>query len=158
MSVDATSIDTLNYSRSIRSGVRQVSVAEPGRRGIDGTTSGAPFEQALERILSGAVRADPDADTTEELLGDGDLPDVRFSRHATGRIRSRGIELDDTELELLSDAIDSLTARKARSSLLLMGEKAFIVGVEKRTVITAMSRKEAVGSTFTNIDSAMVLR
>jgi 20S proteasome subunit alpha 7 len=33
-----------------------------------------------------------------------------------------------------------------------------ILGVEKRTLITAMTRKEAMGTVFTNIDSAIVLR
>jgi len=42
--------------------------------------------------------------------------------------------------------------------LLLVGENAFIVGVERRTVITALSRQEAVGSIFTNIDSTLVIR
>jgi hypothetical protein len=42
--------------------------------------------------------------------------------------------------------------------LVLFGENAFILGVEKRTLITAMTRKEAMGTVFTNIDSAIVLR
>ena len=41
---------------------------------------------------------------------------------------------------------------------MLFGENAFILGVEKRTLITAMTRKEAMGTVFTNIDSAIVLR
>ena len=36
-----------------------------------------------------------------------------------------------------------------------MDDHAFIVGVPKRTVITAMSRIEAVGNIFTQIDSTL---
>jgi hypothetical protein len=39
-----------------------------------------------------------------------------------------------------------------------MGDHAFVVGVPRRTVITAMTRQEAVGSIFTNIDSTLVMR
>jgi|GEM_PF-6698980 len=84
--------------------------------------------------------------------------EVYVSRHAAARLRSRGIELPEEELREIGHAIDRLSAKGARESLLLVGENAFIVGVERRTVITALSRQEAVGSIFTNIDSTLVIR
>ena len=84
--------------------------------------------------------------------------EVHVSRHAAARLRSRGIELPEEELREIGHAIDRLAAKGARESLLLVGENAFIVGVERRTVITALSRQEAVGSIFTNIDSTLVIR
>ena len=83
---------------------------------------------------------------------------IRFSRHAAGRMRSRGIELSPQELEEMAEAVERLDEKNARESLVLMDDKAFIVGVPKKTVITAMTRKEAIGSIFTNIDSTMVVR
>lgn len=160
MSIESSSIETLDYARALRPGVRQPVGVRPITKGR-ATQGGGPtaFEHALERVLSPSAQVDPDADATHEVLDDEEgLPDVRFSRHAAGRLRSRGIELGEDELELLSGAIDRLSARSARESLLLMGDKAFIVGVERRTVITAMTRKEAVGSIFTNIDSTLVVR
>ena len=74
------------------------------------------------------------------------------------QLKSRGIELGSQDLEALSDAIDRLSKKNARESLLLLGDNAFIVGIPKRTVITAMTRSEAVGSIFTNIDSTLVVR
>jgi hypothetical protein len=38
----------------------------------------------------------------------------------------------------------------------LTGDNAFIVGVPKRTVITVMSREEALGQIFTDLDSTYV--
>ena len=38
-----------------------------------------------------------------------------------------------------------------------MDDMAMIVGVPKKTVITAMSRNEAMGNIFTNIDSTLVV-
>jgi len=57
----------------------------------------------------------------------------------------------------LAEAMDTLAKREAKESLVLLGENAFVVGVPKRTVITAMTRKEAMGTVFTNIDSALIL-
>jgi flagellar operon protein len=84
--------------------------------------------------------------------------ELRWSRHATARLRSRGIELDQQSTEELSEAVDLLASKGAKESLVLYDEHAFIVGVQRRTVITAMTRDEAVGSIFTNIDSTIVVR
>ena len=83
---------------------------------------------------------------------------VRFSRHAAARLESRGIALDDADMADLGSAIDRLDGRGARESLVLMDDHAFIVGVPRRTVITAMSRNEAMGNVFTQIDSTLVVR
>jgi flagellar operon protein len=84
--------------------------------------------------------------------------EIRWSRHATARLRSRGIELDEQALGDISEAVDLLEAKGAKESLVLYEDHAFIVGVQRRTVITAMTRDEAVGSIFTNIDSTIVVR
>lgn len=84
--------------------------------------------------------------------------ELRWSRHATARLRSRGIELDEHSMGEIAEAVDLLEAKGAKESLVLYDEHAFIVGVQRRTVITAMTRDEAVGSIFTNIDSTIVVR
>jgi len=84
--------------------------------------------------------------------------ELRWSRHATARLRSRGIELNEQATEELTEAVDLLESKGAKESLVLYDEHAFIVGVQRRTVITAMTRDEAVGSIFTNIDSTIVVR
>ena len=60
-------------------------------------------------------------------------------RHATARLRSRGIELDETAQSEISAAVDQLAGKGAKESLVLYDEHAFIVGVQRRTVITAMT-------------------
>ena len=61
------------------------------------------------------------------------------------------------QLERLGEGIDQLSKRGAKESLVLMDDMAMIVGVPKKTVITAMSRNEAMGNIFTNIDSTLVV-
>ncbi len=108
------------------------------------------FGQTLDGLLAKHENQDQIAATkTDEL---------RWSRHATARLRSRGIELDETAQSEIAAAVDQLEGKGAKESLVLYDEHAFIVGVQRRTVITAMTRDEAVGSIFTNIDSTIVVR
>jgi flagellar operon protein len=83
---------------------------------------------------------------------------IQFSKHASARMASRGIELDEADLADLSSALDTLARRGAKESLVLMDDHAFIVGVPDRRVVTAMTRGEAVGNVFTQIDSTVVVR
>lgn len=123
----------------------------PVPAGAPGPRPASPAaETAFDRFLDGIsppadVEADPQAT-------------VAFSRHASARLQSRGIELSAEDLSEISSAIDRLSESKARESLVLIGENAFVVGVPRRTVITAMTRGEAVGSIFTHIDSTLVVR
>jgi flagellar operon protein len=104
------------------------------------------FDQALERLLDAPAPAEP-----EEATGG-----LRLSRHAEARLESRGISLGGEERARLEAAVDELASRGAKKSLVLTGDNAFIVGVPKRTVITVMSREEALGQIFTDLDSTYV--
>ena len=84
--------------------------------------------------------------------------EVSFSKHAQARLASRGIELDSADLEDLGKAVEQLAQRGARESLVLLGDNAFVVGIAERKVITALTRQEAIGNIFTNIDSTVVVR
>lgn len=102
--------------------------------------------EALLRPQRAPVRAAPAASS------------VQFSRHANARMESRGITLDDADMAELGGAIDQLAKRGSRESLVLMGDHAFIVGVPDRKVVTVLTRQEAAGNIFTNIDSTAVVR
>ncbi|HJN75514.1 MAG TPA: TIGR02530 family flagellar biosynthesis protein [Myxococcota bacterium] len=108
----------------------------------------ADFDTAFDQLLR---------DHAADLERPREAPELRFSRHAKARLESRGIELDDDDTAMLSGAIDRLADKGAKESLVLMDDNAFIVGVPKRTVITAMSRSEAMGNIFTGIDSTVVI-
>jgi flagellar operon protein len=112
--------------------------------------SSADFGNTLESLLDQHQVANntPEPTSSEEVV---------FSRHAKARLESRGIELDADQLERLNEGIEQLNKRGAKESLVLMDDMALIVGVPKRTVITAMSRNEAMGNIFTNIDSTLVV-
>lgn len=131
-------------------GVSPSGAAYPVRSVIDHTTG---FADSLEAMLRAPAPAATPGPATTAPAGT-----IQFSRHAAARMASRGISLNAEDLADLSDAVDTLAKRGARESLVLMDDNAFIVGVPDRKVVTALTRREAVGTVFTQIDSTVVVR
>lgn len=83
--------------------------------------------------------------------------DVVLSKHAQARLHSRGIELNDSQLQKIADAIDKAGQKGARETLVLSDEAAYVVSIENRTVITAFDRNNLREGVVTSIDSAVIL-
>lgn len=99
-------------------------------------SSGPSFDQLLERELTG----------------------VKFSQHALQRLDSRKIQLDSTQLNKLSQAVEKASQKGAKESLILMNDNlAFVVSIKNKTVITAIDGASIKDNVFTNIDSAVVV-
>jgi flagellar operon protein len=125
------------------SGVQPTPAVE--RAGLDSVSG---FADSLDALLRAPARpAQARAPT-----------DISFSRHASSRMESRGIQLDEQDMADLGTAVDNLAKRGAKESLVLMGDHAFIVGVPDRRIVTVMTRSEAAGNIFTQIDSTAVVR
>ena len=107
--------------------------------------------------------AEPGAEPTRsfrELLEEqlaATAPDVRFSAHAQARLESRGIELTESDLTRIREALDRAEAKGAKESLVVMDDLALVVSVPNRTVITAIDGPSRRGNVFTNIDSAVIV-
>lgn len=82
--------------------------------------------------------------------------ELKFSGHATARLKSRNIELDAAKMAKLADAVERAAAKGSRDSLVLMDNTAFVVSVKNRTVITAVDGASLKDNVFTNIDSAVI--
>jgi len=104
------------------------------------------FDAALDRLVNEQRPKGPE----------GSAQSVSLSKHARARLQSRGLQLDHAERDRLQNAVDELAKRGAREALVLTTRHAFVVGVPKRTVITAMGRSEALGQVFTGIDATFV--
>lgn len=81
---------------------------------------------------------------------------IKFSSHAQKRLEERQISLEPAEMTRLQKAVNAVDSKGARDALVLLNNKAFIVSVASRTVITALNNEEKSGKVFTNIDSAIV--
>ncbi|MFN8201164.1 MAG: TIGR02530 family flagellar biosynthesis protein [Solirubrobacteraceae bacterium] len=83
-------------------------------------------------------------------------PEVQLSGHAAERLRRRGIELDATTMQRLSGGLDRAATKGSRESVVFVDDKAFVVSVRNRTVITAVDSAHMRDHVFTNIDSAVI--
>lgn len=136
-------------------GLGRLVPTEDARRKPTKTDTATEFADGLE----GMLRPKPTATPPPAPPGAGNAGGpVQFSKHAQARMESRGIRLGEQDLSDLSGAIDQLAKRGAKESLVLMGDHAFIVGIPDRKVVTVLTRHEAAGNIFTQIDSTAVVR
>ena len=82
---------------------------------------------------------------------------LKFSKHATGRLTSRNIELTDNQMSRLEDGMLKANEKGIKDSLVLIDKLAFIVNVPSKTVVTAMDSNETSDNIFTNIDGAVIV-
>lgn len=82
---------------------------------------------------------------------------VAFSQHALGRMEEGGVHFSPEDLHRLDDAVERMSAKGARESLIYLNHVALVVSVRNRTVITAVDGARAKDNIFTNIDSAAIL-
>lgn len=85
-----------------------------------------------------------------------ELDQITFSSHASKRLESRNIQITETEMTKLKDAVDKAEQKGARDSLVMMDNKAFIINIPNRTVVTAMPIGKGEENVFTNIDSVVI--
>ena len=96
----------------------------------------------------------------QEILRQKALPgtgNLKFSKHAMGRLADRNIELSDSQLERLQSAAQKAEQKGIRDSLVIMDQLAFIVNVPNQTVVTAMDSTETMDNIFTNINGAVII-
>lgn len=83
---------------------------------------------------------------------------VKFSSHAAERLAKRNIVLTENDMAKINQAVSKVDEKGGKESLLLMGDLAFVVSVENKTVITAMQTGQSMKDrVFTNIDSALLI-
>jgi flagellar operon protein len=81
---------------------------------------------------------------------------IKFSRHATERMQSRGIAFNPQQLQRLESAIEQINIKGGRESLVMLDDTALVVSVKNETVVTVVSKDQLKNNVFTNIDSAFI--
>ena len=79
--------------------------------------------------------------------------ELQLSNHAQKRLEERSIFMSDSLKSTLSNAIEELSIKGAKDSLVITNEGAFVVNVPNKTLVTAMSINEMQEGIITNIDS-----
>lgn len=108
--------------------------------------------QALNGGAAPAARSFGDV-FSEALMRDSQLS---FSAHAQKRMASRGIKLNAGDYSRLESAQAKLAMKGSKEALIMLDDKAFLVSVTNKTVITALDKSEVKQNVFTNIDGAVI--
>lgn len=89
--------------------------------------------------------------------GQAGIQELKFSKHAAGRLTQRNISLTEGQLERLNDGARKAGQKGIKDSLVIVDELAFIVNVPSSTVVTAMDSTETIENVFTNINGAVIM-
>ena len=122
----------------------------PGENSVQKGEFDESLKQALRSQNPSEVRG---AGSSLQQVSQG----LKFSAHATQRLRERQIQFDQDTLARMNDAINKADAKGVQDTLVLTDKAALIVSVPSRTVITAMDRNNLTGNVFTNIDGAVIV-
>jgi flagellar operon protein len=129
-------IDIQNRILASRAGLAPVNRGAGGaavpQKNAEGVTGGKSFSDILK------------AKAREEL---------KFSAHASSRLKSRGIEVTPETMGKIEKAVAGAESKGARDTLVMVKDMAFIVNIPNRTIITAMDGESVKDNIFTNIDS-----
>ncbi|MBP3488291.1 MAG: flagellar protein [Roseburia sp.] len=124
----------------------------------------ASIEQVTDQYLSrnSAQAADSvNGLSFEEILKQrqevSERSELRFSKHAQGRLNDRHINLSEEQSERLESGVMKASEKGIQESLVILDSLAFIVNVPNRTVVTAMDQSESKDNIFTNIDGAVIV-
>ena len=122
------------------------------------------IEQLQDQYLSqnkNTVQAkNPDGKSFQEILESSRIKsagEVRFSKHAAGRLADRNIELTSSQMGRLQEGTQKAQQKGIKESLVIVGQLAFIVNIPNNTVVTAMNQSDTAESIFTNIDGAVII-
>lgn len=90
---------------------------------------------------------------TQKDLGN----EVNVSTHAMKRLQERNIELDGNEYMKLKEAMGKLRTKGGHDSLVITNKAAYVVDVDKNTVVTAVDKNNMNENVFTKIDSTIFM-
>lgn len=132
----------MNISDSAFLSINQVqdqylSSSKTGQQLSNLSGNGISFDEALENAKSGQT-------------------EIKFSKHAAGRMSERNMELTDDQMTRLNDAKNQASQKGINESLIMLDQMAFIVNVPNNTVVTALDSNDNSQKVFTNIDGAVI--
>ena len=105
---------------------------------------------------SGAPPSQGSSDFRNALTAAADERSLQLSEHALKRVEQRQIPLAGEQLDRLQRAMDTLSQRGSRQSLVMLDQVAYVVHVPSHTVVTAVQPDESKERVFTQIDSVLI--
>jgi flagellar operon protein len=85
------------------------------------------------------------------------IDELKFSKHSLMRMEMRNVKITQKEYQKLLEAANKANQKGIKDSLIIIDNKAFVVNLKSKTVITAMDGEMLKDSVFTNIDGAVII-
>lgn len=116
-----------------------------------------PFVPAggVDRLNNNAVKNKGIEGSSFNDIFAKELQSLKFSGHAQSRLISKNIDLNEQDMIRLESAVEKAQTKQAKDSLVLMDDKAFIINIPNKTVVTMMSKDALDENIITQIDSAV---
>jgi flagellar operon protein len=121
--------------------------------GLSRTPSASPL---TPQPSSGPPPAQASPDFRDALTAAANERSLQISGHAQKRVEQRQISLDGDQLDRLQRAMDTLSQRGSRQSLVMLDQVAYVVHVPSHTVVTAVQPDQSKERVFTQIDSVLI--
>ena len=116
------------------------------------------LKQGEKSEFKGLVDQLSNADLRQPQVTQKDLgSELNVSSHAMKRLQERNIELDGNEYMKLKEAISKLRNKGGHDSLVVTQKAAYVVDVDKNTVVTAVDKNNMSENVFTKIDSTIFM-
>lgn len=92
-----------------------------------------------------------------ELSGLPEYHGLKISNHAAKRINERNLDMDTNEYVKIKEGVEKLREKGSKESLLVTSKAAYIVDVNKNTIVTAIDKAGMSENVFTKIDSTIFM-
>ncbi len=83
--------------------------------------------------------------------------EIKLSKHAETRIKSREIPWTTSLEQRIISGINSAQAKGSKEALILADDVAVIANIKSRTIVTAMDKRSLDSPIFTNIDATVLV-
>ncbi len=84
-------------------------------------------------------------------------PEVTLSTHAAKRLEERNIQFDGEEYLKIKEAMSRLKTKGGHDSLVITDKAAYVVDVDRGTIVTAVDKNNMGENVFTKIDSTIFM-
>ncbi|BCS80467.1 TIGR02530 family flagellar biosynthesis protein [Anaerocellum diazotrophicum] len=83
---------------------------------------------------------------------------IKISKHANERLKFQNINLDESTLEKLEEAVKKAEKKGLKNDVLILeGNKAYIVNIKNRVIVTVKDVSNLKDNIFTNIDGVLMI-
>lgn len=104
-----------------------------------------------------APKTETNLDFKEVLRQQSTQPELKFSNHCLKRMEQNDLRINPGQLDKLTVAVNKAALKGAKESCIVMDDRAFIVSISNKTVITVVDGARMKDNVFTNIDSAVII-